>query len=284
MSDYIFELVEHFTTATQSHCSETCQQTVGLPSRKRLYLLVKEITSLTFPRHFDPESEVGSIKNHLELIENIVVEQVHCGICFICGEKSVVSCEQCKESAKAIAKKFMMALPQLQQDLLNDANSAFYGDPAAVHVDEVVFAYPGVRAMIHHRIAHLLYKLGASIIPRIISELAHSKTGIDIHPGAEIGHGFFIDHGTGVVIGETAIIGSGVKIYQGVTLGAKSFPTDSKGNPMKGINRHPIIADEVTIYAGATILGRIVVGKGATIGGNVWLTECVPEGKTVIQK
>lgn len=284
MTDYMNDLVQYFTDIKSNSEDAECQKTIGLPSRKRLYLLVKEMTSLTFPNYFTPESEVDSIRAHLELIEKIVAEQVHCGICFICKEKKRTDCDNCKEAAKRIARQFMTELPSLQQDLEGDARAAYQGDPAAVCIDEVVFAYPGVRAMIHHRIAHKLHQLGAPIIPRIISELAHSKTGIDIHPGARIGNGLFIDHGTGVVIGETTIIGNNVKIYQGVTLGARSFPTDEEGNPMKGISRHPIIEDNVTIYAGATILGRITIGKQAIIGGNVWLTEDVPEGKKIFQQ
>ena len=156
------------------------------------------------------------------------------------------------------------------------ADAAFRGDPAARSVDEIVLCYPGIHAVIYYRIAHRLYELGVPLLARIVSELAHSATGIDIHPGARIGNSFFIDHGTGVVIGETCVIGNNVRIYQGVTLGAKSFPLDENGNPIKGIPRHPIVEDDVVIYSGATILGRITIGRGSSIGGNVWLTRSVP--------
>ena len=143
--------------------------------------------------------------------------------------------------------------------------------------------YPGIQAMIHHRVAHRLYQLGVPLLARIVAELAHGQTGIDIHPGASIDEGFFIDHGTGVVIGETAVIGKRVRIYQAVTLGAKSFPTDEAGNPLKGLPRHPVLEDEVVIYAGATVLGRVTLGRGATVGGNVWLTHDLAPGAHITQ-
>ena len=159
--------------------------------------------------------------------------------------------------------------------LISDVRAAYEGDPAATSPDEAVFCYPGVLAITKHRLAHELYRLGVPLLPRMISEQAHSVTGIDIHPGATVGRGFFIDHGTGVVVGETCLIGDRVRIYQGVTLGAKSFPLDDYGNPVKGIPRHPIIEDDVVIYSGATILGRVTIGTGSVIGGNVWLTRSV---------
>jgi serine O-acetyltransferase len=164
-----------------------------------------------------------------------------------------------------------------------DVQAAFDGDPAAKSPSETIFCYPGIFAITNHRIAHELYKLDVPVIPRIISENAHSSTGIDIHPGAKIGKRFFIDHGTGVVIGETCVIGNGVRIYQGVTLGAKSFPLDENGKPMKGIDRHPVIEDDVVIYAGATILGRITVGARSSVGGNVWLTQSIPADSSISQ-
>ncbi|MEI7891750.1 MAG: serine O-acetyltransferase EpsC [Myxococcales bacterium] len=164
-----------------------------------------------------------------------------------------------------------------------DALAGYDGDPAATSPDEAIFCYPGMTAILHHRIAHELFTLGVPLIPRIISESAHGATGIDIHPGATIGRSFFIDHGTGVVIGETAVIGDRVRLYQGVTLGAKRFPTDAQGRPIKGLPRHPIIEDDVVIYAGATVLGRITIGRGSSIGGNVWLTQSVAPGSRISQ-
>lgn len=191
--------------------------------------------------------------------------------------------ERTLERAVAIVRQFGAELPAVRRALDLDVTAAYQGDPAARSVDEVLLCYPGVSAMIHHRLAHVLYRLGAPMLARIVAEIAHADTGIDIHPGATIGKSFFIDHGTGVVIGETAIIGDRVRLYQMVTLGAKRFPPGENGELKKGLARHPIIEDDVVIYAGATILGRIVIGKGSTIGGNVWLTRDVPPGSNVTQ-
>ena len=182
----------------------------------------------------------------------------------------------------AIAEELARRLPTIRRLLDSDLQAAFDGDPAARSVDEVLLCYPCIVALTHHRIAHELYLLGAPLVARIIAEIAHSRTGIDIHPGAQIGESFFIDHGTGVVIGQTAIIGNGVRLYQAVTLGARSFSTDEDGR-LVNEPRHPIIEDGVTIYAGATILGRITIGKGSVIGGNVWLTRSVPPMSRVRQ-
>ncbi len=185
--------------------------------------------------------------------------------------------------ADAAVREFGAALPGIRRMLDGDVLAAYQGDPAARSVDEVLLCYPGILAMIHHRLAHPLYRLGLPLLARIVAELAHSQTGIDIHPGAQVDAGFFIDHGTGVVIGETAVIGKRVRIYQAVTLGAKRFPTDAEGNLQKGMPRHPVVEDDVVIYAGATILGRVTIGKGATIGGNVWITDDVTPGASVSQ-
>jgi serine O-acetyltransferase len=178
---------------------------------------------------------------------------------------------------------FAKTLPKIRSLVDTDLDAAFEGDPAARSVDEVLVCYPGIAAVINHRLAHELYVLGLPLIARMISEIAHSETGIDIHPGARIGKSFFIDHGTGVVIGETAIIGDRVRLYQHVTLGAKRFPTDENGILLKGHERHPIVEDDVVIYAGATILGRITLGHGSTIGGNVWLTRSIPPYSNISQ-
>lgn len=183
----------------------------------------------------------------------------------------------------AIAADFINYLPELRRVLLTDAEATYLGDPAAVSVDEVIFCYPGIRATLNHRIAHRLLKLGVPLVPRMIGELAHRDTGIDIHPGASIGESFVIDHGTGVVVGATAIIGSNVKLYQGVTLGARSFDRDADNNPVKGVPRHPIVGDDVVIYSNTTVLGRITIGSGAVIGGNLWITEDVAPGEKLVQ-
>lgn len=185
--------------------------------------------------------------------------------------------------AADLTRSFASELPVIRRLLDRDVLAAFEGDPAARSVDEVLLCYPGIAAMINHRLAHALYRLGVPLLARIVAEQAHERTGIDIHPGAQIGPGLFIDHGTGVVIGETAVIGERVRIYQAVTLGARSFPVDDEGHLQKNLPRHPIVEDEVVIYAGATILGRITLGRGATVGGNVWLTRSIPPGSHVTQ-
>src|SRR4029077_5211566 len=174
-------------------------------------------------------------------------------------------------------------LPRIRGLLVSDLRAAYAGDPAATGHSEILLVYPGMAAIIHYRLAHALHKLGARFLARQICEIAHSLTGIDIHPGAEIGGSFFIDHGTGVVVGETAVIGERVRLYQAVTLGAKSFPAGEDGALVKGIARHPVVEDDVVIYAGATILGRIRIGRGSTIGGNVWITRDIPPGSRVAQ-
>ena len=188
-----------------------------------------------------------------------------------------------KAESKQVVSVFVEFLPELRRVLMTDIEAAYYGDPAAKSFAEIILCYPAVRAISNHRIAHKLLEQGVPMIPRMISEMAHSETGIDIHPGATIGERFSIDHGTGVVIGETAIIGDNVKIYQGVTLGAKSFELDEFGNPVKDVPRHPILEDDVIVYANATILGRVTIGKGAVIGGNIWVTSDVERGAKVVQ-
>ncbi len=191
-------------------------------------------------------------------------------------------CEKCDEQAVTAVTDLVKALPSVLAVLQKDVQAAYEGDPAAKSTLEVVMSYPGVYAVIVHRIAHCLYQLGVPLIPRVMSEHAHSKTGIDIHPGATVGEGFFIDHGTGVVIGETCEIGKNVKLYQGVTLGALSFEKDEQGHLVKGIKRHPNVEDHVVVYAGATILGgNTTIGANSVIGGNVWLTHSVPPGSKV---
>ena len=193
--------------------------------------------------------------------------------------------ETCKltEKAQTITGEFIAWLPELRQILATDVEAAYNGDPAADSYGEIISCYPVIKALTCYRIAHELLLLGVPLIPRIITEMAHSETGIDIHPGAQIGHHFTIDHGTGVVIGATCIIGNYVKLYQGVTLGAKSFTLDDNGNPIKGIPRHPILEDNVIVYSNATVLGRITLAQGTVIGGNVWVTESTKPGEQIVQ-
>lgn len=260
-----------------------------LPSRDELAQMVELLRSVIFPGYYGSrditEESLGfHMGAALHRAALIMVDEVHRGLCFACQrEPDERVPEQCLVRAKLITIEFMQALPEMRRLLALDAVAAYEGDPAALSPSEAIFSYPGVRATTSHRIAHELYRRNVPLIPRIIAEDAHSSTGIDIHPGASIGESFFIDHGTGVVIGETSIIGDRVRIYQGVTLGAKSFPLDTEGRPIKGIARHPVLEDGVTIYAGATILGRITVGRSAVIGGNLWITRDVPPGATLSQ-
>jgi serine O-acetyltransferase len=208
------------------------------------------------------------------------------GLCFA-DEKNDDTKKDClvssRRKAEEITDKILARLPNLQETLATDVEAAYNGDPAAENYGEIISCYPAIRALTNYRLAHELYILGVPLIPRILTEMAHSETGIDIHPGAQIGHHFTIDHGTGVVIGATCIIGNNVKLYQGVTLGAKSFPLDENGNPIKGVPRHPIIEDNVIIYSNATVLGRITIAQGTVIGGNIWVTESTQPGEHIVQ-
>jgi serine O-acetyltransferase len=192
--------------------------------------------------------------------------------------------QMCRIIDKNKAQEMIAFLPELKELLAMDVEAAYNGDPAAESYEEIICCYPVIKAMVNYRVAHQMLLLGVRLIPRIMTELAHSETGIDIHPAATIGHHFTIDHGTGVVIGATCIIGNNVKLYQGVTLGAKSFPLDENGNPIKGIPRHPILEDDVIIYSNATVLGRITIGRGTIIGGNLWVTEGTKPGERLMQK
>lgn len=260
---------------------------IHMPSIDELARAVEMIRSVLFPGYFI-HSELREdtmqfyIGGTLDKCYTILSEQLKRGYCFACNNDSV--CTFCEDRADAAAKELIKKLPYIRHMLSTDAQAAYEGDPAAKSIGEAIFCYPSIRALTNHRIAHELYKLGVPIIPRLISEMAHSEAGVDIHPGAEIGENFFIDHGTGTVIGETSIIGKNVTIYQGVTLGAKSFPKDENGNPIKDVPRHPIVEDGVIIYAGATILGRVTIGRNAIVGGNMWLTRDVAEGERVIQR
>jgi serine O-acetyltransferase len=270
----------------QFHAQSQNACKVELPSRASCLKIMQQLRSILFPGYFHlSEFSDEGIRFHLGAILDLVAinlrEQIKRGFCFGCVDEGTE--KYCSERAENLTRVFLARLPDVMLLLGADVHAAYEGDPAAKSPGETILCYPGVFAITNHRIAHELYKLGVPVIPRIISEDAHSVTGIDIHPGARIGREFFIDHGTGVVIGETTIIGDRVRIYQGVTLGAKSFPLDEKGNPIKGIDRHPIIEDDVIIYAGATILGRITIGARSVIGGNVWLTESVAPDSSISQ-
>jgi serine O-acetyltransferase len=258
-----------------------------LPSRDEIIQVVELLRAVIFPRCFGPKDlDQTSLPFHvgstIDKIYHQLKEQIHRGRCFECdGTRN--ECMECELTSEEVTIKFMNRVPIIAKMLAEDVRATYEGDPAATSGDEVVFSYPGISATLCYRIAHELYLMDSKIIARIITEYAHSTTGIDIHPGATIGPRFMIDHGTGVVIGETTEIGESTRIYQGVTLGAKSFPLDEHGNPIKGIKRHPNIGRNVIIYSGATILGPVIIGDGAVIGGNVWLTESVPAGARVLQ-
>jgi len=256
-----------------------------LPNPTMLRQAIDDIYGALFPRHagaLDHSDDALRffIGDRLNTALHVLVEQIHREHAFV-DETRVEhgSRDKPEEIVGALARD----LPRIYGTLESDIRAAYEGDPSAKSTEEVILSFPGVRAVIHHRVAHALHELGAPVVARIIAELAHSQTGIDIHPGAKIGAGFFIDHGTGVVIGETAVIGERVRLYQAVTLGAKRFSIDDHGALVKGQARHPIIEDDVVIYAGATILGRVTIGRGSTIGGNVWLTRSVPPNSNVLQ-
>jgi serine O-acetyltransferase len=252
-----------------------------LPSRKELQNILDGLGAVLFPNRLglpdlDDEGIDYFVGHTLDTLLRELYRQIR-------RELQFIEVENPYQQAVSITREFAAHLPEIRRLLDSDIQAAYEGDPAARSSDEVLVCYPGITAIIHHRLAHVLHRLGAPLVARIIAEIAHSATGIDIHPGAEIGESFFIDHGTGVVIGETAIIGRHVRVYQAVTLGAKRFQKDDSGMLVKGNARHPIVEDDVVIYAGATILGRITIGRGSTIGGNVWLTYSVPPGSNITQ-
>jgi serine O-acetyltransferase len=250
--------------------------------------IIDGLRGALFPMRLGPpdlrqESEDCFVAHTLDRALNALHQQVLLELHYATRQSGKDSGKNIEPRAVHIVGTFAAALPEVRRLLDTDVRAAYNGDPAAYSVDEILLCYPGVQAVIHHRLAHVLYEMGAPMIARIIAELAHSETGIDIHPGAQIGSGFFIDHGTGVVIGETSIIGERVRLYQAVTLGAKRFNVGEDGILEKGQPRHPILEDDVVVYAGATILGRITIGKGSSIGGNVWLTRSVPSGSVITQ-
>ena len=258
-----------------------------LPSIDELTKVVDNVKEIIFPGfNGNYEFQHTKFENFITLkideINKSLSEQIKRGICFSCDSNSF-NCDECSNKSEDITKNFIERLPKIKDLLLKDVIAAYEGDPAAKSYGEIILCYPSIVALLFHRIAHELTLLEVDLIPRILAEIAHSKTGIDIHPGCSIGECFFIDHGTGVVIGETAIIGKNVRVYQGVTLGAKSFPLDENGNPIKGIPRHPIIEDNVTIYSNATILGRITIGENSVIGGNTWVMTDVPRDSKVFK-
>ena len=259
-----------------------------MPSTDKLKVFVEKVRQIIFPGYFGPINfNTTTFQYHMGVLVDevfhILSEQLLAGLCFVCDKEFSTDLEVRRAESESRASDFIAALPELRKVLITDVEAAYLGDPAATSISEVIFCYPGIRAISSYRIAHTLHKFGIPLIPRIITEMAHSETGIDIHPEAVIGPYFVIDHGTGIVIGSTTIIGSNVKLYQGVTLGAKGFALDEAGNPVKGIPRHPIVEDNVVVYSNASILGRIKIGHDSVIGGNIWITNNLPPFSKIVQ-
>ncbi len=269
---------------------------VQMPSRKALGQALEGLSASLYPHRLgQPEPDLFGFLTPLSATDYFVGHTLDASLRSLRDQIRIelAACEPTRSReqqirdlehrATSIVADFADQLPSILAILDTDLQAAFTGDPAAGSIDEVLVCYPGVKAITYHRFAHALYGLGSPVIARIIAEISHSSTGVDIHPGAKIGESFFIDHGSGVVIGGTAVIGKRVRLYQAVTLGSKHFPVDDHGHLVKGKPRHPIVEDDVVIYAGATILGRVTIGKGSTIGGNVWLTRSIPAGTTITQ-
>lgn len=286
--DSVLSGVVESLCAPESYLGVYHQPSFGspMPSVELLSDIVERLRSVLFPGFFKesfitPENMAYFVGSKLEKVRRELARQVERGYCFACDKDEHACSADCAVRAEGLINQFLQTLPEVRRLLATDVQAAFAGDPAAKNPGETIFCYPSIKAVTNYRIAHELHLLGVPLIPRIITEMAHSATGIDIHPGATIGESFFIDHGTGTVIGETCVIGRHVRLYQGVTLGAKSFPKGENGHLVKGIARHPIVEDSVTIYSGATILGRITIGEGAVIGGNVWVVDDVPPGTRI---
>lgn len=254
------------------------------PSVDKIKKMMSLLRSIIFPGFFGEEQEIKEeslpyyIGVYIEEVYDLLLEQIESSLQFDDKEEGL----PVKGRASELTVAFINKIPHIKYLLSTDVKAMLDGDPAAKSVSEIIFCYPAIFTMLYQRVAHELYKLGIPVLPRMITEVAHSKTGIDIHPGAEIGEYFAIDHGTGVVIGQTAIIGNHVRLYQGVTLGAKSFVLDDNGLPID-VPRHPIIEDNVTIYSNTSVLGRITIGEGSVIGGNIWLTHSVPPHSKILQ-
>lgn len=294
----ISEIVEQLSSADSlKGLFHEHQENNPLPSGDALQEIVQLVRSILFPGYYGQASvNINTLQYRIgvdvERLHKLLREQVLAGLGTPppalpegegAGERNE-DVRKRKEKAQQIADEVIKRLPKLREILATDVEAAYNGDPAAVNFGEIISCYPVIKALTNYRLAHELYEQGVPLIPRMLTELAHSETGIDIHPGATIGHHFTIDHGTGVVVGATCIIGNNVKLYQGVTLGALSFPLDEDGNPIKGIPRHPILEDDVIVYSNATILGRITIGKGSVIGANIWVTESVAENTKIYKK
>ncbi len=278
-TSFIPEIVEKLCSSYQDKQGINHIEGFNLPSRKEIYSILEDLREILFPGF--AERKIINLENAKYFIGDIISRvyadlsiQISKSLRYQCTLDQCSLCNNMKsEKADEFAIALIKKLPKIRETLKKDVIAAFEGDPAAKSLEEIILSYPGIYAVTVHRIAHELYKANIPLLPRMMASIAYSDTGIDIHPGAELGYSFFIDHGAGVVIGETAIIGDNVKIYQGVTLGALSFPKDERGNIIKGKKRHPTLEDNVTVYSGATVLGDITIGHDTVIGGNVWLTE-----------
>jgi serine O-acetyltransferase len=283
--DFLDNLVEKITLTYEDECGINHIEGFNLPSKKEIINILNELLEIIFPGFSGKKSyNLSTIKYNIgELLANIYAQlsdQIERSLRYNCSMNNCKACNVNKDAEEAV-RKLLKKIPEIRESMKLDVQAAYDGDPAALSLDEIVLSYPGIKAITVQRIAHALYENKVPLIPRMMSESLHSETGIDIHPGAKLGKGVFVDHGTGVVIGETAILGDYVKIYQGVTLGALSFPKDACGVIIKGAKRHPTIGNNVTIYSGATILGDIVIGDNSIIGGNVWLTESTDPGTKI---
>jgi serine O-acetyltransferase len=279
------KLVDRITETYRGDSGINFIDAANLPVRGQIIEVLDWLFEVLFPGHTGNKAVTRSNVKYIvgDLLSQIyvaLVEQVSRAYQYQCRINNCRHCD-CRSMAEKVTEELLAQMPQIRERLKGDVRAAFEGDPAAKSYEEIVMSYPCITAIATYRIAHELWIRQVPLIPRIMSECAHARTGIDVHPGATIGKNFFIDHGTGVVIGETTIIGNNVKIYQGTTLGALSFRRDTRGRIIKGGKRHPTIEDDVTIYAEATILGDVTIGKGAVIGGNTWIKESVPPGVTV---
>ena len=279
-NDILLQNVNLLSKLTEQEVGMMPATEAPLPSVEQVKEIVRLVKSIIFPDYFNKRQPNEAIRSynigvHMEELARLLIKQIAHGLQFCENCEAIKTKQQVYQEAERLTMEFISELPEIKRLLYTDVQAMFDNDPAAPNYGEVIFCYPVVNTMTHYRIAHKLHQLQVPVIPRIITELAHSKTGIDIHPGAQIGEYFAIDHGTGVVIGETSIIGNHVTLYQGVTLGAKSFKYDENGN-MLNVPRHPIIEDHVTVYSNASILGRITIGHHSVIGGNIWVTNNVP--------
>ncbi|MDL2255810.1 serine acetyltransferase [Parabacteroides sp. OttesenSCG-928-K15] len=274
--------------ASYKHLFHTCRDEETLPSGEVLEEIIDLCRAILFPGYYGKDRvNIQTIRYHtgvnVQTLHHLLTRQIFAGLCFEETACLSMSAATVKQNAEILSEKFIATLPELRALLATDVDAIYNSDPAAQHIGEIIFCYPGFRAIVNYRLAHQLHLLGVPFIPRMITEMAHSETGIDIHPAATIGHHFAIDHGTGTVIGETSVIGNYVRIFQGVSLAGEKLPPEADGTPVRGVRRHPVLDDHVTIYSNATLIGKIHIGMGATICGNVWIAEDVKPGETIHQ-